>query len=296
MGIGHDMERETHLMKLDEFLVEGRLPKTGTDEALVGYELAAELGLSIGDELFIVANTSYGGLGPGLYEIVGLMKTGIPTLDKKSFHVPLEAVQYQLAMEDMAVDIAMAFDGGTRVANEMQPKVQAVLDSLGRDDVVALTWREASIQAGMLDPAEQMAPFMMMLVGIVALTTVVNTVLMSVMERIREFGALRALGFTRAHVMRIVLFETVLLGIVGTAVGLGVGMGIAKWLNITGIDFSSSFSNTDMLMAPIIHPVPDASVAMYSAFFGAIISLIAAWYPARVAVRVAPATALGRQQ
>lgn len=295
-GMGHDPERETHLMKMAEMVSAGRLPAQGSNEALVGDSLAHELGLALGDELFIVANTSYGGLGPGLYKIVGMMHTGISMIDKKTFHVPLQPIQEQLVMDDMAVDIALALDGGVQAAREMKPKIRALLDEMGRDDLAVLTWKEASVEAGVMDQADSMTSLFTLLIGIVAFTTVVNTVLMSVMERIREFGALRALGFTRPHVMRIVLFETMILGIAGTVVGVVLGMGIAKWLNIVGLDFSAQMSGMDLLVNPIIRPVPNMTVAMYAGFFGAMVSIIAAWYPARVAVRIAPATALGRQQ
>lgn len=294
MGFGHDMSRETRLMKMGTMVGEGRLPEDGQAEALVGEQLAAELGLGLGDELFVVASNSYGGLGPGLYEIVGLMRTGIPVLDRKRFHVPLEQIQDQLVMEDMAMDVAIAIEGGASAAEAMKPKLQAVLDSLGREDLAVLTWKEASIQAGIFDQSESMSGFLMLLIGIVALTTVVNTILMSVMERVREFGTLRALGFARLHIMRIVLVETVLIGLLGTLAGLGVGLGVASWLQVVGLDFSAYVSDMDMVFNPIIRPLPNVSVAVYAAFFGAMVSILAAWYPARVAVRVNPARALSR--
>lgn len=294
-GMAHDMSRETHLMDLGPTVTEGRLPEDNAPEALVGYRLANELGLKLGDDLFIVATTSYGGLGPGLYKIVGLMKTGIPTFDRKFFHIPLAEGQYQLAMDDMAMDMTISLDGGPDAAEAMAPVIQKVIDEDGRTDIVALSWQQASVMAGVFDPAKKMTGVFMMLIGIVALTTVLNTVLMSVMERIREFGALRALGFTRGRIMRIVLTETFMLGVIGTIVGIAVGLGVSEWLHVTGINVTAVFENSDFAFNPIVRPSPSLPIAIYAAFFGALVSLIAAWYPARVAVRIQPATALRSQ-
>ncbi|MFH0883420.1 MAG: FtsX-like permease family protein [bacterium] len=294
-GMAHDMSRETHLMELGSMVIEGRLPEDNASETLIGYRLADEMGLKLGDELFVVATTSYGGLGPGLYKIVGLMDTGIPTLDRKFFHIPLSEGQFQLAMDDMAMDIAISLDDGAEAAETMTSIIQQALNDAGRSDLIALTWRQASLMAGAMDPAEKMSSVLMMLIGIVALTTVINTVLMSVMERIREFGALRALGFTRGRITRIVLLETLLLGLIGTAVGIGVGMGISEWLHIVGIDVTTAMENINMIFQPIVRPVPSIQIAIYAAFFGALVSILAAWYPARVAVRINPATALRSQ-
>ncbi len=295
-GMAHDMSRETHLMNLGPTVMEGRLPQDNAAETLIGYRLAEEMGLNLGDDLFIVSTTSYGGLGPGLYKIVGLMKTGIPTFDRKYFHIPLSEGQYQLAMDDMAMNIAISLDGGADASAVMATKIQQVLDDDGRSDLVALSWKQASVMAGVMDPAEQMTGVFMMLIGIVALTTVINTVLMSVMERIREFGALRALGFTRGRITRIVLSETFLLGVIGTVVGIVVGYGVSQWLHVVGINVTAVFENSDFTFEPIIRPNPSLPIAIYAAFFGALISVIAAWYPARVAVRIQPATALRSQQ
>jgi len=294
-GMAHDMSRETHLMMLDDAIKEGRLPADNASEVMIGYRLAEDLGFSLGDEFFIVATTSYGGIGPGLYKIVGLMDTGIPVLDRKFFHLPLSEGQFQLAMDDMAMDIAVALDGGAEAAITMAQKIQQEFNAAGMTDLVALDWKRASLMAGMFDPAEQMTGVMMALIGIVALTTVVNTVLMSVMERIREFGALRALGFSKGRITRIVLMETLVLGVIGTVLGIGIGLGVSEWLNVIGINVTSAFETSEMVFEPIVRPVPSVQVSIYAAFFGAIVSILSAWYPARVAIRANPANALRSQ-
>lgn len=133
---------------------------------------------------------------------------------------------------------------------------------------------------------------MMLLVAVIALTTILNTILMSVMERVREFGALRALGFEKSSIIKLVILETMVLGAFGTVIGVALGMGISLLVAHTGIDLTGALNTVSLPMKPIIYPHPVLGTALKSALFGLLVSLIAAWYPAKKAIKPEPADAL----
>lgn len=292
LGTAVTPSRERGLLELDEWVVDGRVPADGAGEALVGDRLADAIGLAIGDELFFVTSTSYGGLGPGLYTITGLFHSGIADLDKRGFFVPLAPAQYQLAMEDRALEIVVTVTGGMDGAAGVANQIQRAIDGAGFDNVRAVPWQAQGYLYEMMAPARFFSLIMMGLLGVIALTTVANTVLMSVMERTREIGSLRALGVFRGTITRMILLESVLVGVLGTAVGLAVGMGVSLWLNRVGIDLTSVLDDFSIPINPIIYPDPDLSTALRVSLFGLIVAVIAAWYPARVATRLQPARAL----
>jgi len=296
MGVAVIPSHEKGLLELDEWVIEGHAPGDFAAETLIGKELAEELGLKVGDELFIVASTSYGGLGPGLYQVSGIFRSGISMIDRKTFYIPLSQAQYQLAMDDSALEITLGISGGVDGTEEVADRVKAKMDELGRNDLIVLPWQEQGGMVEIIAPMDTYIIYFFLLMGIIATTTVVNTVLMSVMERIREIGALRAMGFERKTIIRMILMESLIVGSIGTLLGLILGMGLSLWLGHIGINLSGALEAADMPIIPIIHPDPSWMTAIKAGIMGLIVSLLAAWYPARVAVRLEPATALRTHQ
>ncbi len=292
LGTAVTPSREHDLMELDEWVSEGRVPADGAEETMIGCELAEKLGLKIGDELFFVASSSYGGLGPGVYTITGIFRSGISMLDRRTFFVPLAPAQYQLAMEDRAIEITIALDGGMEAAIPVAAELQDAINAAGFVDVVAVPWQEYGSMYEMMGPARVFSVIMMGLLGIIALTTVVNTVLMSVMERTREIGALRAMGFDRRTITRMVITESALVGIVGTFIGLVSGMVVSIWLGHKGIDFTEIVKHIDIPMNMVFYPKANIFTGLRASLLGLIVAIMAAWYPARVAARLEPAKAL----
>jgi len=259
---------------------------------LLGVGLAKKLGLKIGDELFMVTSDSYGGLGPGLYTVSGLVKSGVGYIDKKMFYVTLYAAQDQLAMEGQAMEIACRTEGSLDDDLPIAAEVNRRLSESGYTDLVALPWQKQGNLYETFSTVRFAFLLLMLLLGIIALTTVVNTVLMSVMERTREIGALRALGFARSTVLRLIINESLVIGILGTLGGIILGMAVALILQKTGINFGSAADAIDLPLRPIIHPDPRLITALKSGVFGIFITLVSAWFPARVAVKLQPVEAL----
>ncbi len=291
-GIAMIPGRESGLIELDALIVEGHAPADSGWEVALGIELAEELGLGVGDELFMVTTDAYGGLGPGLYRVVGLTCTGVSSFDRKNFYIPLSAAQEQLAMEDAAMELVCRVEGGMDAAVEAADRMNDALTRAGRHDVAAVPWQKQGYLYRIMAPARLVGVIVMFLLGVIALTTVINTILMSVMERTREIGALRALGFERKMVVRLILGESLAIGIFSTLAGIALGIGVASILQKTGIDYSSVMSSFDMPISPIIYPEPSVLTALKAGLLGMIVSIVAAWYPARVAVRKEPAEAL----
>ncbi len=295
LGMGLLFSKEGQLMNPGQWVLEGRLPRDDEAAVLIGTALADELGLSLGDEFFFVASTSYGGMGPGLYTVTGLFESGMKELDRKSFMIPLPEVQQQLDLHDAALEILLKLDAPRDRVGSHEGEIQALLNRVSGQDLRALPWMVQGGMAAMLAPADMVEMILMLLLAIIASVTVINTVLMSVMERTREFAALRALGFQRAQVMRMVLVESLLLGVMGTLIGMAGGMALSLWLKQRGMDFSAMMENVSFPLDPVIYAAPDVLTAVKAALLGLFVALIASWYPARVAVRRPPAEAIKAQ-
>ncbi|MFC2150699.1 ABC transporter permease, partial [Calditrichota bacterium] len=291
-GIGVLPSAEKDFIRLQELLISGRMPVDDEYAVLLGSKLADQLGLTTGDEMFFVTTDSYGGLGPGLYKVSGITETGVVGIDRRTFYITMPAAQEQLALDNSAAEIVVLAEGGLEQATEVAKAINERLQMAGRTDVTALSWKEQGTLYRAMAPARFYILILMALLAVVAMTTVVNTILMSVMERTREIGALRAMGFERKTVTKLIVSETLVIGLLGTIFGMILGLAIALILQRTGIDLSAALDQVDMPINSIIRPQPRVITAVKSGIFGVLTSILAAWYPARVANRLEPADAI----
>ena len=169
--------------------------------------------------------------------------------------------------------------------------------ALDGTEVVALDWREMMpqlVQFIFIDDAGNYVFLLLILVMVVF--GIVNTVLMSVLERTREFGLLRALGLGRRHLLGLVFFESLLLGLLALAFGWLLGGGGHAWFGHAGIDVTALIGENTAMMGTFMDPVIRTELSgariwqlswiIFAATLGSGI------YPAIKASRVTPVQAL----
>ncbi|MDQ6970398.1 MAG: FtsX-like permease family protein, partial [Mariprofundus sp.] len=143
------------------------------------------------------------------------------------------------------------------------------------------------------DFADAYTWIVLLIVIIVVLVEVLNTMLMSMHERVREFGLMAALGVTPMQVFAMVLWETVILVIIGGLAGFAIGGGLSLWYGQHGIDLSQfAIAFSFMYMDPVIHPLLEWESVLR--ILGAAIAgaMIAGLIPAWKASKLEPAHAL----
>lgn len=135
------------------------------------------------------------------------------------------------------------------------------------------------------------------IVFLIAGVGVLNTMLVSVMERQRELSLLKALGLAPSKVLLLVIAETVLLCLAGGGVGLAAGMGLSLWLQLHGLDVSGfgEFSLSGVGMAPVLRGQLSIASAALPLLMLILISLLAALLPASWAARLTPAAGMRAQ-
>jgi putative ABC transport system permease protein len=203
---------------------------------------------------------------------------------KGTITVPLSWAQSLLKMEHRATELAVALDDGVNV-----DAVQAALAAKLPADVEVVGWGE---QLPFLRDAQWRLRGILGGVAAVlfaiAIFGVVNTMLMSVWERVREIGTLLALGLRRAQIVALFLIEGALLGVVGGAVGVVLGCAAtflagARGLNVTPPGSVVTFA---------LQPSPSPTLALGAFVLAACGALAASALPARRASRLDPVEAL----
>jgi len=277
---GVEPQAEKQLSRLATFISLGAwLPDGDKRAAVLGDGLADRLSIGIGDKLVLMAAVPGGDIASEVFRVRGLIHSGVMDVDDMSVIVPLDMAQHWLGLGHGVTDIVIRADSFEQVT----PLANSLKDVLAGQGFEVLRWFD-------IDPmALQWANFadaytwiVLLIVIIVVLAEVLNTMLMSMHERVREFGLMAALGVTPSSVFAMVVWETVILVLIGGVAGFAIGGGLSLWYGEYGIDLSQfAIAFSFMYMDPVIHPLLrlDSVLRVLGAsLFGAIIAgLIPAW-------------------
>ncbi len=228
--VGVDFAAEARTVTFFERLQQGALP-VADDEVVVGEAMARNLGAGVGDELVLLGTAKEGGIGALALRISGLFRSGQIELDRTLVFTHLTTVQNGFALGDEVHALVLRFDDLDQVAGR-QSEIAALLPA----NTVFRPWQQLLpelVQGIELDRVSAMLFYGAILVLVTF--SVVNTFIMVVFERTREFGMLLALGTRPAMIMRLVQVEALLMWSLGTVIGLLLSNLIVGWAAAVGI-------------------------------------------------------------
>ena len=245
-------------------LSEGELLEEGdVDYAMVGWTLSETLDLEVGDTITVEERDF---TIKGIYE-----EFGDPGLDSGVI-IPLDVAQDLFETDMYSAVIVYPED-----IDEVQELADSIEDSV--EGVSAFTTAEFAKQIGQI--VDQIGFFT---IGIAAISAIVgglgvmNTMIMSVMERRREIGVLKAIGATNSYILKMILIESALISLIGGLLGLGVGFIASK-----GLGFATG-GQAEGIVTP--------RLALYSLAFALFLGIVGGLYPARRASKLSPVEAL----
>lgn len=235
---GVDPTRETKISTLDKTLVEGRYLEPGDDDAIVvGAGLARNLKLAIGSKLTMLGGGRDGSIAADVLTIVGIFSTGAPELDRQVVEMPLARFQADFAMGDRVNVVAVS---GHRLS-DIQANLGALRNAAKKDGLVVRDWTElepALHDVILLDASFSVLLYVSLIVIVVFI--ILNTLLMSVLERTHEFGMLMAIGMRPTQIGRMVWLELLFLATMGAILGISLGVGITYWVARDGLAFAGA--------------------------------------------------------
>lgn len=228
--IGIDPVLEDRTTAFRKKIIEGHMFSTGPPESgevirevILGKGLAKILKAAPDDEVVIVSQAADGSIANDAYKIAGILDSGDEIADRMSFYLPLATAQELLVLEGRIHEIAVTvhhLDYVASVNRELERK-------LAGTNLSVEPWQEfaKSFYVAMKADKEGMWIMLVIIVLVVAIG-VLNTVLMSVLERRREYGVLKAVGTKPSQIVKMVLMEVNILGILCILAGIVVGLGI----------------------------------------------------------------------
>ncbi|HLF23549.1 MAG TPA: ABC transporter permease, partial [Burkholderiales bacterium] len=291
MIYGVDPPAETQVTTLHKKIVEGVYLSDGrAREIVIGRKLAERLRVRLGEKIVLMAPAADGSLGSAALRIVGIVDTGNDMIDRTVAVTHMAVARELLAVASEASTIAVRlYDIDTAEA-----AVAALTAGLTTPVQRVVTWKTLlPVMVQMLDLIRVNLRVILIVVFAVVALGVMNTLLMAVLERTREFGLQLALGTQPTQIVRTVLYESLVLGVLGLGTGIAAGALIVGYFHTAGFDLSR-YAVTGRIpgLTSVIYPtilLGNVWLPIAALF---LTSLAAALYPAWRAARLDAVQAL----
>jgi ABC-type lipoprotein release transport system permease subunit len=283
-------EDETTLSVL-EALSEGELFSSTRGRGIIlGKRLAENLDAGLGRKVVYTMTDKHGEIVRDVARVSGIIRTGAPTVDGGLCMLPIDTLREVLGYEpDESIQVGL-FLRDQRRSGEVAARVARVLGA----NVAALTWKETQPDlAGFITMKVVSARILELIILVLVAAGIFNTLFVSVMERIREFGIMMAIGFGPATLFGLVMCESLWLGLTGLVLAVAVTAGPYYYLATTGFDAAALIGNgggevAGVAISTIMHVDIYPENALLIAVAVLLATLLSGVYPAWRAGRVVP--------
>lgn len=234
--VGIEPSAEARVQDLHEKVVDGVWLVDDPRAIVIGQDMAETLEVEVGDKLIYMGQNGTDEVVSHLFRVRGVYRTGSAQVDGRVAYVGLEAAQVLVGGGDVAHMVTVHLpDPDTADAVAAQARA-----ALGQPGIAVLHWREAIPEMyAMIRMDREFGDVMLAVIGLIVAFGVLNTMMMSVLERTREFGVMLSLGMKPRQIAGLVLLEGVVLGLLGATAGLLVGLTLSWPVVQFGFDYAS---------------------------------------------------------
>ena len=290
--VGVHPPTEQFLSQIDDAITEGvYFEGDNNRDIVIGAKLAEILEIGLGDRVVVtVAQAESGDLSQEMFRISGIYHFAGEEMNTGMAFVRIEKAQEMLAIGNAAHEIAIKF---ISLAYTQDPTLP-FWETYSEHGNEVLSWTELMSELTAILEMTKISKYIMgvILFGVVVFG-IINTLFMSLYERMFEFGVLRAVGTRPFGMARVILFEAGALAIVSIALGMVLGFLVTILLNQIGIDYTG-IEMVGVTMQELIHPVMTVEQFIIYPVWLFIFTIIAGLYPARYAAKMSPAAAMRR--
>ena len=264
------------------------LSDQGKDGAVIGKGMAETLGLNIGDELTLIAQTSQGSVNGVDVRVVGIVNFPIPSLSKRILYMHIAHMQKLIRLGDRYGELSVRL----KTPGSLGDWAKARAPLVEKQEGLLQTWWE-------LEPViRDVEKIWYTVVGVIATLlfisyglSVLNIIYVTVAERTVEIGTLMALGAKPRHIRRMFAIEAGLIGAIGGGVGILAGNFAVLIMHIAGVPFDSPYGNNTLL----VYPSLSLSLTLAVGGLAALFCVVASIPPSRKAAQIDPVTAFRGQ-
>jgi ABC-type lipoprotein release transport system permease subunit len=261
------------------------LPDKANHTALIGKGLAKSLNASAGDSIVIVSQAADGSIANDIYRISGIVDSGDEMSDRSSMFLHIENAQELFVLEGRIHEIIIVVEKIRKVAS-ITADIRGVVDT---SKYSVLPWQEFA--KGFYDAmsADKQGNYItQLIIALIVGIGVLNTVLMSVLERTREYGVLKAVGTTPAQIIKLIMSEVFILASASVIVGAIISIIGNSILSKVGIDFGTEFTIGGFTMEKMFSEVSAGSLTLPTLMV-LVTAIVVSVFPAIHAARTEPA-------
>ncbi|MCD4834518.1 MAG: ABC transporter permease [Bacteroidales bacterium] len=288
--VGIDPENEQKVTNLHTKIIDGAyFEGVKRNPIVIGEKLAKKLKVKVRSKIVVTVTEMDGTLSGGAFRVAGIFKTANSTYDEMRAFVRMEDLQNLIKIDDNVAHEMAVLMNENNIENEMADQLRAEYPNLQ-----IMTWTELMPEMKMLNESMSFMMYIFVVIILLALGFgIVNTMLMVILERVKELGMLMAVGMNRLRVFTMIVLETIFLSLVGGVVGIAFAVVLTIITSNTGVDLSLwaeglSSAGFDTMVYPEIG-INSVIVVTILVILTGILSSI---YPARKAIKLNPAEAI----
>jgi putative ABC transport system permease protein len=277
IGFGIDMlsgdRSEIERFNLEKSIKRGRLP-SHTGEILMSEEFSQKLKINPGDTVTLIGSTMNGSMAMYNYKVCGTIIFGTGPIDQGSVIVDLEDVRIALDMNNAAGEIVGYLPGNyydEKIIDQVVGRFQKLFPP-SKDEYtpVIMTLRQQNSLGNMIDQIKGLGAFAVFIFVLSMSLVLWNAGLLGGLRRYTEFGTRLAIGEDYSHIYKTLIYESVLIGLIGSIIGTIIGMLMSLYMQNHGIDLGNMMKNATILMPSVFH----ARITPFAFFIGFIPGLL----------------------
>ena len=292
MVFGIDAEAEARIGNIKKAIIEGQYLTGERGEIMLGRPMAELLEVSLGDRIVITLSEADGGdLSQALFRVSGIYYFGLREIDHNTVFINADQARQAVGISaDASHELVMVFEDSS-VSRE---KTSTVFDDFNNEQLELKSWMELNEDiAIMLELFGLSTLIIGSILFLLASLGVINSMFMSIYERLYEFGVARAIGTTPWQLAQLILCEALLLGIGSCLFGGVIGYGLISYTTLHGLPLGE-FEMSGIALSGNIATQMQLSQFTELPFYIILLTLVAALYPARFASKIVPTEALSR--
>ncbi|MDH4261851.1 MAG: FtsX-like permease family protein [Spirochaetia bacterium] len=284
--VGYDQSTDKDVFELAKFISKGKMEKDG---AIIGVDLAKDMGLDIGD----IANLTFRDVN-GMYTaldipVTALLYSGDPMANKMKIFMNIEIVQKNMdtdAFSEIAVKTDNMYNAN-KYAEILQKEIS---------EADVKSWKTLSYEfANVVSTKKKAGNFILFVILIIAMVGIINTILISIYEKRREIGTLKAMGMLDKEVRNLFVAEGFIIGFTGSLFGLVFGTIANLYFIYHGLDFTSMMDQMGNMGASMVGVMKSVWVIkdyFVITFLATAASIFASYYPAKKVMDMQPVDCL----
>lgn len=285
-----DPQKEKGVTNMYTYIVEGEFLGSNPRAIVMGDKLARRLDLRLGEKAVVMSQSADGSMGAELFRLAGITHSGSESFDAQIIYIPVAAAQELLGVGRSVNHVAARVDDLEKI-DEVR---QELSETLPKESVQVLSWKNVDHEILAIQKFQNaLLNVVLAVVFFIVALGILNTLLMSLFERVREFGVLMAMGAKPSWVMKLIIVESLTLGFFGMLMGLAIGSALISYFGSEGLHLPVGEALAYFLPFPsTLYLRPSWGHHIFAAFTVLATSFLAALPPASRASRLSPAEAL----